>query len=60
MAMLPERSTTRVRFTDGRSSAATSRAVTATRTTWLLGSAPGRTPDSARTARSASVGAGSP
>ena len=32
--MLPERSTTRVRLTDGRSSAATSRAVTATRTSW--------------------------
>ena len=59
LPMLPERSTTRVRLTDGRSSAATSRAVTATRTSWLP-SAPGAMPDSVRTARSASVGAGSP
>ena len=57
--MLPERSTTRVRLTDGRSAAATSRAVTATRT-GCAPSASDRTPDSVRTERSASVGAGSP
>ena len=58
--MLPERSTTRVRLTDGRSSAATSRAVTATRTSWVAIRLGPATPDSVRTARSASVGAGSP
>ena len=57
--MLPERSTTRVRFTDGRSSAASSRAVTATRTSWVPSSSAGAIPVSVRRARSASVGAGS-
>jgi hypothetical protein len=64
IAIEPDRSTTRVRFTDGRASRGTSRAVTATRTTcWVIGpsgASEARTPDSARTASAASVGAGSP
>ncbi len=59
MSMLPERSTTRVRFTDGRSEAASSRAVTATRTSWVPSADAGAIPVSVRRASSVSVGAGS-
>ena len=59
MSIEPDRSTTSVTLTRGRSTGATFRAATPTRTTWVPSSRLGAIPVSALTARSVSVGAGS-